>query len=255
MYDINTKKIRKNIKIFGLFLFVGLLILIGLIGFIIYNNQKEKKLDSTTTATNIVVKSHIDNEGMKMYSPIYYYEVDGVEYTCASKASSSKYPDTNNKKVYYESKNPSNCMSEYSKTSNKLLILFLFLPFIFIAIGAIGIGKINKKVKILKELNKKGKLIKNIPYYIKNSNVSVNDVPIPMAVIEYTLPSGEMIILHSEPMYDGKIRDKDGMVDLVIDEDNPKNYYIDLEINRLTGNLKEDYFNQNINNQVDQNKI
>ena len=33
--------------------------------------------------------------------------------------------------------------------------------------------------------------------------------------------------------------------DLLIDENNPENYYIDFEINRLTGNKPEDYYDPN----------
>ena len=44
-----------------------------------------------------------------------------------------------------------------------------------------------------------------------------------------------------------KIKDV-GTVDLVIDESNPKNYYIDSEINRLSGNLPQDYFHQTSQN-------
>ena len=40
------------------------------------------------------------------------------------------------------------------------------------------------------------------------------------------------------------------MVDLVIDEANPNNYFIDFEINRLSGNLPTDYYT---NNQTFQN--
>ena len=35
------------------------------------------------------------------------------------------------------------------------------------------------------------------------------------------------------------------MVDLIIDESDPNNYFIDFEINRLTGNLPQDYNQQN----------
>ena len=40
------------------------------------------------------------------------------------------------------------------------------------------------------------------------------------------------------------------MVDLLIDESNPNNYYIDFEINRLAGNSPQDYYQQN--NQVNE---
>ena len=39
------------------------------------------------------------------------------------------------------------------------------------------------------------------------------------------------------------------MVYLLIDENNPDNYYIDFEINRLSGNLSQYYYQQHTMNQ------
>ena len=40
------------------------------------------------------------------------------------------------------------------------------------------------------------------------------------------------------------------MVDLLIDESNTDNYYIDFEINRLSGNLPQDYYQGNQQNNL-----
>ena len=60
-----------------------------------------------------------------MYSPVYTYEVNGKTYKCESTSSSSIYPSNDNKKVYYDSKNPSNCMTKYSKSGNTILLFCL----------------------------------------------------------------------------------------------------------------------------------
>lgn len=44
------------------------------------------------------------------------------------------------------------------------------------------------------------------------------------------------------------------MVDLVIDESNSENYFIDFEINRLTGNFQSDYYKGNVNNVINTNQ-
>ena len=98
-------------------------------------------------------------------------------------------------------------------------------------------------MKLIKELNKKGKLVKNLQYHLEDTGMSVNHVQIQRPVVEYTLPSGSVVTLYGDPRHDGKLYDADGMVDLVIDENNPNNYFIDFEINRLTGNLPTDYYN------------
>lgn len=250
MYDIKTKNVKKGNSFYLLFLVVGLLFLV-IIGWILISNYiKLNSLDSTTTSTKVVVNSHIDNDGGTMYSPTYYYTVNGVDYSCSSNSSSSKNPGTSNKKVYYDSKNPSRCMTEYSKSSNSFLFIILILPIAFIAMAITNMRKIGKRVKLIKELNTRGKLVKNLPYRLENSGLVVNNVPIQRPVVDYTLSSGSTITLYGDPRHDKKQADVDGMVDLVIDENNPDNYFIDFEINRLTGNLPTDYYNNNLQNNI-----
>ena len=87
--------------------------------------KKAKRLDSTVTSTSVEVKSYISDEGNTMYSPVYTYEVNGKTYKCESTSSSSIYPSNDNKTVYYDSKNPSNCMTKYSKSGNTILLFYL----------------------------------------------------------------------------------------------------------------------------------
>ena len=158
-------------------------------------------------------------------------------------SSSSIYPGEENKTVYYDSKNPNNCITEYSKSSNKILILVMILPLIFIVVAIHGLSKTKKRVKAILELNQRGKLIKNLPYRMENTNVSVNGVPLQRIVVDYTLPTGSTITLRGDTRSDGRQRDNDGLVDLVIDEQNPDLYFLDFDINRLTGNTPSDYYN------------
>ena len=53
------------------------------------------------------------------------------------------------------------------------------------------------------------------------------------------------LVEYGDARYDRKTFDSDGMVDLLIDENNPENYFIDFEINRINGNLPQDYYQQN----------
>lgn len=248
MFDINIDNIKKGKRFFCIFLVIGILFLLIFGGIYVFNVVKLNKLDSTVLSTRVEVKSHINDEGTTMYSPIYHYEVNGEGYICNSNSSSNNNPGTKNKTVYYDSKNPSNCMTEFSKSENKILLLFLFLPIIFILVGVINMLKINKRVKAINELNQKGKLIKNLPYRLEDTGMVFNNVPIQKPVVDYVLPSGEIITLSGDARHDNKYSDADGMVDLLIDEGNLNNYYIDFEINRLGGNLPHDYYQSNNNN-------
>ena len=242
MYDIDTKNVKNGKKFYFIFLAVGVFFLVILGWILISSYIKLNGLDSTTTSTKVIVHSHINDEGSTLYSPVYYYEVNGKEYMCSSNSSSSIHPGTSNKIVYYDSKNPSTCMTEYSKSSNKILLIFMLLPLIFIVMAVINMRKISKRTKLINELNQKGKLVKNLPYHLEDTGMAVNGVQIKRPVVDYTLPSGSVITLYGDPRHDRKTSDADGMVDLVIDEKNPDNYFIDFEINRLTGNLATDYY-------------
>lgn len=125
MYDINTKNVKKERNIFYIFFLVGIIMLIIMGWVYISSVKKAKRLDSTVTSTSVEVKSYISDEGNTMYSPVYTYEVNGKTYKCESTSSSSIYPSNDNKTVYYDSKNPSNCMTKYSKSGNTILLFCL----------------------------------------------------------------------------------------------------------------------------------
>jgi len=244
MYDINTKNVRKGKNIWFLFFGLGILFFVVILFGFISSMNKLNSLDSTVMSSNVEIKSHINDEGNVMYSAVYYYIVDGKQYICGSNVSSSMMPSTENKTVYYDSNNPASCMSESSKTGNYIFLAFLIIPIIFIIISIFCFINIKKKIKIIEELNQKGKLVKSLPYRLEDTGRVVNGVRIKRPVVDYVLPTGNVITLYGDPRNDRKTMDADGLVDLLIDESNPKNYYIDFEINRLTGNLPEDY-NQN----------
>ncbi len=247
MYDINTKNVKKGIGFNFIFLIAGLFFLVLLVGISVSNYSKLKSMDSEVLSSRVEVNAHRGSEGDLVYSPIYYYTVEGNNYMCSSNISSNSNPGSANKKVYYNSKDPSVCMTEYSKSNNIVPLLFTILPLIFIVVAVINITKVIKRIKAINELNKKGKLVKNLPYHLENTSMAVNNVPIQMPVVNYTLPSGATVVLYGDPRHDKKMADADGMVDLVIDENNPENYFIDFEINRISGNLPTDYYKQNEN--------
>ena len=209
-----------------------------------------KSLDSEIMSNHVEINTYKDSDGDTMYSPTYYYNIRGKEYKCSSQGGSSIMPSTKNRKVYFDSKNPTRCMTDYSRGNNKWILLFLLLPIVFIGTAVYNIIKVNKRIKLINSLNTTGKLVKNLPYRLENTGMSFNGIQIQKPVVDYTLPSGTTINLQGDPRHDKKVADKDGMVDLIIDEANPNNYFIDFEINRLSGNLPTDYYT---NNQVFQN--
>lgn len=241
MYDIDTKFIKKEIIPFIIVFVIGV---IGLVLYVVFQYNafaKEKRMDGQVKATHIEVISHYDSEDGEMYSPVYYYVVRGEEYECRTNFSSSIYPDLDKDMVYYNTENPSECVTDYSKKNNKLFLIFIILPLGFILLPLYKLVAIHKRIKIVEELNQRGKLIKGLPYTMQY-NGEVNGKSILVPIVVYRLPNGEFVTLKGDARYDNRNHDEDGLVDLVIDETDPKKYFIDFEINRLTGNTKDDYY-------------
>lgn len=132
--------------------------------------------------------------------------------------------------MYYDSKNPSNCVTDYTVKPKGYMYLLCLFPLIFIFVGLFQIIKVNKKIKDMKYLATHGTLIKNIPYTMEKTNISMNGRNLLAIAVDYTLPSGSIIHLVGDPRYDRKFADNDGLVDLLIDPSNPDNYYIDFNI-------------------------
>ena len=176
--------------------------------------------------------------------------VNGKEYTCRSSVSSSKTPGTTGT-VYYSTKDPSNCITDYASSVSWFLLIGVALGALVLVIGIVMLKNNLNVVKKAKYLSKHGKLIKGIPYRMVDTNTIINNRRVQRIEINYTLPSGSTIILVGNPRYDFKTFDDDGLVDLLIDPNDPNNYFIDFEIN-YTGNVQVETYsnpNQNIPNQ------
>lgn len=114
---------------------VVLIIVIGSFFIILnnYNNQK-KALDSSTQSVEVTYSSYISrhsnnrrhgyrSSSQKMYTPIYHYIVDGKPYVCKSNSASNLKPSNKPKTIYFDSKNPEDCMID-NGLFNVLLSLF-----------------------------------------------------------------------------------------------------------------------------------
>ena len=120
-------------------------------------------------------------------------------------------------------------------------LAFILLPsaidIIFIAVGVLLIvcGKKEEKkhqteIDRVQKLAKTGTLVKNIPYEIERSSITDNNGPVYQIKITYKNASGVEIPLLSNPKYGGVLGSKSGTADLLIDENDYSNYYIDFEI-------------------------
>lgn len=245
MYDISTKNLRKGYGFYSIFLIAGLFFLSIIVISTIYQYNIQNKLDSSVMSKSVRIRSYND-EGITMYSPTYYFIVNNKEYICKSDSSSSIEPERNNTRIYYYSSDPAICMTEKYSVIDFITLIYSIIPIVSIYIAVKNINKINKRIKAVKELNYKGKLIKNLDYELGFTGMSKNGVHIQLPIVNYTLPNGNTITLYGDPRHDNKLSDADGKVDLLIDESNPDNYFIDFEINRIDNNYIQENNNQSI---------
>lgn len=121
--------------------------------------------------------------------------------------------------------------------SKEYVISFLLVIFPLLIIYAIvsTIKEMIFQYKRLKNLNENGKLVKCLKYRVLSQHSGQNKI-----VVEYVNDKGEQLTLTTS--INGKTYDEDGYVDLLINETNPNDYIIRLEINRIGGNRKEDYY-------------
>ncbi len=122
------------------------ILIFGTIGiyltFIVGNTNK---YDSQTRAYKIDPNENYDSEDKIIYNPIYYFEVDGNNYECEAKGTSS-YPKKNKNIVYYDSSNPTKCKTEYEKSTSKFAgIVSLIATAVIVYFGIIEKPSNNRK--------------------------------------------------------------------------------------------------------------
>ena len=100
-------------------LYLGIIIF-GIVGiYITFFYGNVDKYDSKTRAYKIEPNESYDSESGTIYNPVYYFRVKGEEYECKA-SGSSKYPNENQKTVYYDSSDPTKCKTEYDKSISKI---------------------------------------------------------------------------------------------------------------------------------------
>lgn len=232
MYKINFKNVRKGYILGGCFFGIGIIVLILFLYIFFGDVIKRISYNSSIEASRIEDNSYTNDEGDLIYSPIYHFRVNGNDYICEASYSSGFSVSSNRRTVYYDSNNPNNCVTDYTASFKLTSFIALLLPLAFTIIGFIQLKKNIKKINTIKMLSINGTLIKNLPYNLEETNIIINNIPLYAIAIDYTMPNGEVMHLVGEPRYDRKNKDEDGLVDLLIDLNNPNNYYIDFNITK-----------------------
>ena len=233
MYNIDYKNVKANYKFFAIFFAIGMIFVL-IFGYFCFGGLIKKlgKYGKADCSQVDIETFYDDEDGTTTYKPTFYYEVDGQEYAYTLPYSTNVNPQgmQNNKYMYYDINDPSACVSEYETDIGGVHIFVMLFASIFPTIGICGIVSTYKKVQKLKYLEENGTLIRGLPYRMVESETRINGEVLPAILVEYTLPSGETVELLGDARYDFRTRDTDGLVDLLIDLNNPSNYHIDFDI-------------------------
>lgn len=243
MYEIDYKRIKKGYSIY--FKFFAIAAIIATIFLYIFFGAQIKKvvmnIDCEVPAYDVKVKT-INTSGKKgaskrrayMHTPTYYYIVDGKEYVYTAKTFDYRVNSSTLKEkniIYYNSQDPSICLSENEMKVYGSTIFAISIIMIFPIVGLKGILDTRKIIKKAKWLAQNGTLIKGLKYKMVSTGTKIFGKKIMRIQVEYKLPSGDIIELKGNPRYDFKTHYSDSGADLLIDPNDTNNYYIDFEIN------------------------
>lgn len=225
MYSVDnilkTNKLMYKIVFIVSLVFILLFSIIGL-----------KDIISVSSTYNRKVKSNISEfipTDNNMYKKVYYFDTDNKQFSCLdSVVIHNKSDNADKKTIYYNFEDPNVCTTSIIKKTNFIVYIFIILLCIPLLIGLIGMIKINKKINKIKKLSKCGKLVKNLQYELiemkkKNGNILYK------AKTVYKFKKQELI-LYSESVYEKSLFDKYSTIDLLINENDVSDYFLDFNI-------------------------
>lgn len=228
MYNIDYKKYHKELIIGFILLIVGILFTSLYMDYIFKGALKKLLLDEKIEAINIDINKMTTNDEI-LYSPVYTFKVNDRIYYCEVKNASKIKPNKKETLVYYKKNDPNNCINEYEATPSIYSYVILFFPLFSIALGLFAIVLSLKDITNLNKLQKNGTLIKNIIYKIEEIELKKRKF-IKVIKIDYKLNNDKIVQLISD--IPKKDTDLIGYIDLLIDENNLNNFYINFDIEK-----------------------
>lgn len=232
VYDIDIKKYKSSYISGIIWIIIGIVIFVFIASNSLPTFINKSKLDGVVETEKITWNTKkIDFLNVEFYSAEYRYEVNKKEYICTS----NYYGDTKDAdlKVYYDSSDPSNCLTSYDVDVSTIIVFILAVPIACIVSGIfIVLRKVQKNNRIIR-LGKYGTLIKRVPYQIYTTNKKVDGQVIKYFVVKYTFKKGPTKLFKSDFFVNPNC-DNYGLCDLLVDEKDLDNFIIDFEI-KTTG--------------------
>lgn len=102
------------------------------------------------------------------------------------------------------------------------------ISFIISAVNGVKIYK--KTMSKYDYLEQNGRLVKDLPYCVQETGMVVKGRPVIQIVVEYELYNGSVVQLFADRLYGRQFISEYRVVDILIDPNDPNNYYIDFHI-------------------------
>ncbi len=241
MFEIRNEKKKNIIRLGIIFLTIG--IIAFSICYYYYHkiNKEYKSYDKEVEAYKIEPNCKIDHDGDESCSPIYHFSVLDNNYVCKSTGSSSNYNE-NEKTVFYKKGNPDYCITQFDYKHIPLYVIGFIASIVSLGFAIICFIRAFLAAKKVKNLLKNGTIIKGIPFVPEVTN----DIRYTIPVVDFQIPDGRTFHLVGDPISSRKFGNTGETVDVLIDLNNPKTYYIDFEI-RMSGEFNNpviDYRNK-----------
>ena len=237
-YEMDNKIITLFMTLFVL---IGILFIncIGFItDFINFNSTYNEKIESN-------ISEYIPTSNGK-YKKVYYFSVGGKEYSCVDDiySNSGNNDSEDSMTLYYNRDYPDVCTTGVVNESNINLLIsvpFFLIPIVILMVFFV---RIKRKMKKIKKLSKCGKLVKNLKYLTIDLNVDKTELD-SKAGVNYKIRSaknkGYIVVakykinnqehtFYSDKIYDKKLFKEYSTIDLLINENDVNDYFLDFNI-------------------------
>lgn len=240
MFYVNKESVWKNRRKWIIILILGIILAAALGFYYFYTMLQKDKFNAKVKAFDIN-ENCAENFGVNLCSPIYYFRADKKEYACSSKTSSTQF-SRDEDIVFYQTGNPSNCVTEFDTNPSIIFLGGFIIGDVLAVIGIIGLISTIISSRRINNLCRVGVLYKGLDYQLIASE---EDSGFMHPEVDLELQDGRKIHLIGETKYDNKYSRSSGKIDVLIDPKNLSNYYMDFGI-FFTGDVKDKVIDYNV---------
>lgn len=233
MFEVDYSAVKLRKKTLRIVFIVGLIIILIMGGILIFNINKENSMTEEIATGNITAKTFYDDDGKLRYRATYHYSIDGKDYECVSRSTSYDKPPMEGI-VRYEKGNPANCVIDSDNYVFLIAIALIIVTSFFVILYIISRITLRIETKKLDHLAHYGILVRGLPYSLIPTDIKRKGIKAQQIHVYYTLPNGTVRAFKSAPRID-YVNNDSKTADLLYDNNNLNNYYIDYEIKYSRG--------------------